>query len=196
MFIMGTNSPSTLLPSITPSIMPTLRPSTIHPTIRGTYSPSFLPTATPSINPTAFPTEIPTAPLSSTTISPSSISASLSSSSTKGSTQGQSLSIIISSVLIFVVLVLLVGVCVYVRKNNSKSPYSKWIQHYAPTNAPTLQRADNVDIHHFYNKSANATPFTPHISENDGKRYSKSRLSIHQSYRNDQRRASQDQFSI
>jgi hypothetical protein len=115
------------------------------------------------------------------------------SSSTTGSTQGQSLSIIISSVLIFVLLVLFAGVCIYVRKNNSKSPYSKWIQHYPSINAPTLQRADNVDIHHFYNKSPRPsfnqnTVFTPHVSGRISSRNSQI-VSPIRSQKNDHRRS-------
>jgi flagellar basal body-associated protein FliL len=198
MFTFVTNPPS-------PTFNPSFRPSTIHPTTRETprptlnlslqptsIEPSVHPTLLPTIIPTIIPTREPTISTLNTAPPSSNYVASLSTSTEVRSNQ-QSLSIIIPVALVFTLLIILAGVFIYMRKNGKKPPHIKWAEHYPSTRAPAA--SDNVDIHHFYNKSATTTPFTPHISKNDSKRYSKPRLSIHQNYSKDNRMI-QDPFSL
>jgi hypothetical protein len=140
------------------------------------------------------PTKIPTQEPTVSTSSPSSNYVASLSTSAEVNSNPQPLSIIIPVVLVSILVIILIGGFVYMRKNGQKPPHIKWAEHYPSTRAPTA--SDNIDIHHFYDKSATTTPFTPHISKNNhGKRYSKPRLSIHQIYSKDYRKT-QDSFAL
>jgi len=88
--------------------------------------------------------------------------------------------ITVTVVLIVFVLLILAGVFIIKNKGcDKKTAYDKWTEYYSTPSRPSPQ--ENVDIHHFYNKSnLPAPPFTPHIAVENKKRYSASpqRLSI------------------
>jgi hypothetical protein len=143
---------------------------------------------------------LPSITILSNTASPSLNSIGSLSSSSVNNAQGQTLTVIIPVVIVVVLLLIIIIGCLFSRRNNTKSPYSRWTEHYSKKNTPPALPSETIDdMHHFYRRSSTNTPFTPHISHNNtNKRYSVQRLSMRQSYNKDplDRRYPQDVFDV
>ena len=196
MFRLITQPPVTSAPTIQSTSGPSTRQPTVHITPRPSINPTTIQTIPPSpysslsptvIHPTVIPPTIIPSQYPSTTIPPSSNSVNSLATSSVGASQGQSLTIVIPIIIVLLLLIAITLGYVCLRRNNAKSPYSRWTEHYSTKNAqPSLPSETIDDMHHFYRKSSTNTPFTPHISHNNtNKRYSVQRLSIRQSYNKD-----------
>jgi hypothetical protein len=164
---------NTATPTQQPSSIPTFLPS-FRPTFGPTFGPSFLPTFGPTFGPTFNPSLFPTA---------SSIGSSSINSASNGQA-GVSSTAIGVGVGCIIILLIVVGACIFVSRNGSKekmSPYQIWTSHYSGQNHQNKNKYENdniinhppvqvkEDIHHFYNKSSKPsfnqnTVFTPHVS--------------------------------
>jgi hypothetical protein len=185
MFTIITQPPETNSPSLRATLVPTIR-QTVNPTIKHSYGPTISPTVGPSPNPTQIPTPSQTNIIPASTFSPSTSTTMLSlSSNSQSSSKTTNTNIIVAIVLSCVVLILFATACFYIIKNKTaihNSAYDKWTDYYSQRNQEP-PRNNNIDIHHFYSKSA--PPFKPHISVENKKRYSANpqRLSLSPSRR-------------
>jgi hypothetical protein len=121
----------------------------------------------PTVTPTPIPTNIPS--ISPTTI-PTTGNIEASSTSKVASTTTTSSTTIGAAVGCSIVLILLILVCVFLIRKQSKTPYEIWTTHYNKNNKPIEPPpVEREDIHHFYHRSprpsVNVYPaFTPHVS--------------------------------
>jgi len=155
-----TLQPSTLQPT-------TLQPSTLQPTTLQpiTLQPITLQPITlqPTLNPTMSPV---------TGVGSSSIN------SVSNSQSGVSNTAIGAGIGCVILVILIIGACLFFNKKNSKTPYQIWSEHYTEKSKTTSQSQNVVnhppvnlkeDIHHFYTRSPRPsihqnTVFTPHVS--------------------------------
>jgi hypothetical protein len=155
---------NTLTPSFRPS---TLQPITLQPI---TLQPSTLQPTTlqPTLKPTFATTNSPTfAGVSSSSIN-----------SASNSQSGLSNTAIGAGIGCVILVILIIGACLFFNKKHSKTPYQIWSEHYTEK-SKTQSHGENVvdhppvnlkeDIHHFYSRSPRPsmhqnTVFTPHVS--------------------------------
>jgi hypothetical protein len=185
MFTVITPPPQTNSPSLRATPVHTSK-QTVNPTIKHTHGPTSSPTVGPSPNPTQIPTPSQTNIITSSTFSPSTSTTMLSlSSNSQSAGKTTNTNIIVAIVLSCIVLILFAMACFYIIKNKTaihNTAYDKWTDYYGQKNQQP-PRNNNIDIHHFYSKSA--PPFKPHISVENKKRYSANpqRLSLSPSRR-------------
>jgi hypothetical protein len=186
--VVSTPIPS-LLKTVSQQASPTPRPNTPIPTAQPSVQPTITPSFRPSPDPTLVPTQVFVETLNPTTEN----GVSSVNSASNGQTGVSSTAIGIGVGCIIIALIV-VGVCVFATRKNSKeklSPYQVWSAYYSNRDKQNHNQNHNEnhnqnnnhnenivihppvrvkeDIHHFYNKSPRPsinqnTVFTPHVS--------------------------------
>jgi hypothetical protein len=155
MFGILTNRPTTA-PSNKPSFLtttPTIQSLSVRPTLNPTIAQTMSPTLNPTIAQTMGPMLNPTI---AQTMGPSQ-SVMTSAKASAGTTNNTPTGTIVAAVGCSVVLLIMIGVCVYaINKKSNSTPYETWTTYYQNKSRQSMNVTQNDvltdDIHHYYRK--------------------------------------------